>query len=201
MLVGGQGVGKTKGLRKLLPPALRRYFKEGLTLNLRDKDSVTAAVSCWIAELGELEGTFKKIGHRRPQGFPQQGPRRDPGAVSRRKRRSSRGGPPITGTVNDVSFLADETGNRRFWPLTVGTVDVGWSDDEIEQLWAEAWSRYAAGEKWWPSADEERLLAENAERYRYRSGLEEAIESAFRNGAVDPTGRRGGGRRPRSTRW
>ena len=41
VLVGGQGVGKTKGLRKLLPPALRRYFKEGLTLDLRDKDSVS----------------------------------------------------------------------------------------------------------------------------------------------------------------
>ena len=51
-----------------------------------------------------------------------------------------------------MSFLADETGNRRFWPLTVSRVDVSWSDEEIDQLWAEAWSRYVGGEQWWPSA-------------------------------------------------
>jgi hypothetical protein len=176
--VGGQGVGKTKGLRKLLPPKLRPCFKEGLSLNLRDKDSIRTAVSCWVAELGELEGTFRKSDIADLKAFISKDTDeiRMPYAAAWSKfaRRTV-----FTGTVNDVEFLADETGNRRFWPLTVDRIDVEWSDDEIEQLWAEAWSRYFTGEKWWPTEDEAELLEANAEEYRGRTALEETIEKAF----------------------
>ena len=42
-----------------------------------------------------------------------------------------------------VDFLRDETGGRRFWPMTVNPerVEVNWSKltkDEIDQIWAEA---------------------------------------------------------------
>ena len=35
------------------------------------------------------------------------------------------------------------------------------------------------GKKWWPTAEEEKLLAENVESYRYRNVVEEAISRKY----------------------
>jgi hypothetical protein len=64
----------------------------------------------------------------------------------------------FAGTVNPgaVGYLKDETGNRRYWPVLCG---VGWKPDRQidteglaavrDQILAEAFSRYQAGEAWW----------------------------------------------------
>src|SRR5262249_24412629 len=44
----------------------------------------------------------------------------------------------IVGTTNDDGFLSDPTGNRRFWPMRVGKIDVDWVAAHRDQLWAEA---------------------------------------------------------------
>lgn len=183
VFVGAQGIGKTKGLVKLFPAALRKTcVKEGQILDLRNKDTVKAAFSTWCSELGELDATFKKSEISSLKAFlsKEQDEIRMPYApkASLFKRRTV-----FAGTVNEVSFLGDETGNRRFWPLTVTRADVGWSDTEIDQLWAEAWARYVGGEKWWPTSEKETLLAANAERYRSKSILEQQIEDWFDWGA------------------
>jgi predicted P-loop ATPase len=47
------------------------------------------------------------------------------------------------GTTNRDEFLADETGNRRWLPVTVGTVNVDNIRRDRNQLWAEAALLYA----------------------------------------------------------
>jgi hypothetical protein len=47
----------------------------------------------------------------------------------------------ICGSTNTWSFLKDKTGNRRFWPVGVGTIDVQGLEHDRDQLWAEAISR------------------------------------------------------------
>ena len=47
------------------------------------------------------------------------------------------------GTVNDYDCLRDGTGNRRYMPI-VARNTLNWDEDEIDQLWAEAWRRYRA---------------------------------------------------------
>jgi putative DNA primase/helicase len=56
----------------------------------------------------------------------------------------------FVGTVNPdgAGYLNDPTGERRFWPVTVGRVDLKTVRDEREQLWAEAVVRYRRNEKW-----------------------------------------------------
>jgi putative DNA primase/helicase len=175
---GGQGLGKTKGLRRWLPRALRQYMKEGQVLDLRNKDSHKLAVSCWICELGELEATFKKSDIAALKAFVSKDMDeiRLPyaRAASTFLRRTA-----FFASVNEEHFLSDPTGNRRFVPLAVTQVDPGWSDDEIDQLWAEAWHRYTAGERWWPTKDEEPVLAANAERYRAVLPIEEKLDQRY----------------------
>jgi hypothetical protein len=57
-------------------------------------------------------------------------------------------------TTNDNEYLRDTTGNRRFWPIPCGTIDLGRLGEVREQLWAEAIALYRAGAKWWPTREE-----------------------------------------------
>ena len=44
------------------------------------------------------------------------------------------------GTTNDDTYLRDDTGNRRFWPIKCGTClfDLAWLRENRDQLWGEA---------------------------------------------------------------
>lgn len=52
----------------------------------------------------------------------------------------------IVGSTNDKQYLFDQTGNRRFWPVRAGRVDLEKLRRDVDQLWAEAAVREAGGE-------------------------------------------------------
>lgn len=71
----------------------------------------------------------------------------------------------VWGTTNHEDFLANEEGNRRYWPVritrTIPTELL--TDYRRDQIWAEAAHLYRAGEKTWMSeAEEQRMQSERA---------------------------------------
>lgn len=54
----------------------------------------------------------------------------------------------FAGTTNRSEYLKDETGNRRFWPVTATKVDTSGLSAVRDQLWAEARHRFDAGAMW-----------------------------------------------------
>lgn len=71
----------------------------------------------------------------------------------------------VWGTTNHEDFLANEEGNRRYWPVRITrTIPTElMTDYRRDQIWAEAVHLYRGGEKTWMSeAEEQRMQAERA---------------------------------------
>lgn len=137
VLQGAQGTGKTSLFRQL---AMRReFFKDGVTLNFNDKDTTIRATSCWIAELGEIESTTLKSDVERLKSFitAEVDEYRKPYAKgdTRSARHTS-----FCGSCNNIDFLSDQTGNRRFWTVeSNGKIDFQLlTPEKVKQIWAQA---------------------------------------------------------------
>lgn len=132
VLTGAQGVGKTSFFRRLA--LIPEFFKEGVAIDFRDKDSYIRATSCWICELGELESTLRrdieKLKAFLTQGMDEY--RLPYGrAATRALRRTS-----FCGTCNSDEFLIDPSGNRRFWTVPVNKIDISaMTNEHVVQLW------------------------------------------------------------------
>lgn len=132
VLKGGQGIGKTTFARRLVP-AGSDWFIEGLSINTKDKDSVMIATAFWIGELGELSETFRKSSFDELKQFLTRAFDDIRIPYAKTARREPRRTANIA-TVNDDTFLADKTGNRRYWVLDLDFIDLDTHID-VNLLW------------------------------------------------------------------
>jgi len=159
VLVGGQGLSKTKFFEGLLPKELRKYVRAGVHLDTHSKDSIKLAICAGITELGELDSTFTKdIASLKAFMSLSTDRFRLPYARSESSflRRTSFGA-----SVNDTNFLVDPTGNRRFQPVALESIDYEkYMKIDKQQLWAQVYDMYKSGEKWWIDEREDKELYE-----------------------------------------
>ncbi len=68
--------------------------------------------------------------------------------------------------MNHRSYLRDDSGGRRYWPIACSKIDLDALRLDREQIWAEVVHLYKAGAKWWPSTPAEVKLctSQQAER-------------------------------------
>ena len=75
----------------------------------------------------------------------------------------------FVGTTNKDTYLRDETGGRRFWPVKCGTISIDRLAADRDALFAESVQMYEALERWWPTKDEERDYFKPEQDGRYES--------------------------------
>ncbi len=151
IIKGEQGLKKSTAFRALAYP----FFTDN-AIRMGDKDSLMAMQLVWIAESAELESLNKSETTQIKQFLSAQEDMFRPpygSQLIRAKRHSVN-----VGTTNADTFLKDATGDRRFWPLEVQVVNEEVLAEQRLQLFAEALHRLEAGERFWPSREEEREL-------------------------------------------
>lgn len=178
ILVGSQGVGKSTFIGKLG----KSWYSDSLT-DFVGKDSYELLQNNWIIEIPELNG-FSKYEMNQIKHFLSKQIDEYRAPYKRRKESHPRQC-VFFGTTNDSVFLRDKTGNRRFWPVQLGVKtpvkDVFKDlDDEIDQIWAEAYSVYMLGEPLYLEG-ESRTISEAEQQSRLEEDPREGLIIDFIN--------------------
>lgn len=175
---GDQYSGKTQWFKRLVPEELRReLLADGKNLRPDDKDSVKQVVCYWLVELGEIDSTFRKSDIASLKAFIT----RDFDMFRAAYEKHESNHPRSTvffGSVNQREFLADATGNRRFWTIECAKIKHD-HDIDMQQLWAEVAELYKAGESWFLTKDEATLLNEHNRDFEIGDPVEERIENTY----------------------
>lgn len=170
-LQGPQGIGKTAFLARLLPASLVKIDHH---LDPSNKDSLLGAVATLVTEIGELDSSMRKD-VARLKGFltaPYDRVRRPYGRDEVNYPRRT----VFAATVNDRSFLQDNTGNSRWWTVEVTALDHHHTVD-TQQVFAQLAEAFFAGERWWLSEEEEQLLDAQNRSYLAASVVRDRLEA------------------------
>jgi putative DNA primase/helicase len=179
VLQGKQGIGKTTFLKNLCGEnwgGNKKWFGEGLTLDPEVKDSKISAISYWITELAELENTTKR-GMPALKAFLTNSvdTLRKPYGVEETNftRRTV-----FAGTVNEMGFLSDTTGNSRFWVIPVKEFK-DTSKIDMQQVWATVAELYEKGKTWWLTREEEAILEKSNQDYEPENAIADYLEKGL----------------------
>jgi len=158
VLNGPQGMGKSSFFAKLGG----KWFSDSLTISdMKDKAAPEKLQGYWILELGELAG-LKKMDVETVKAFITRQDDKFRHSYGYSVEDHPRQCIIVGSTNNGDGFLRDVTGNRRFWPVTctTGAPNRPWDVEKVvNQLWAEAYQLYKAGEPLFLSPEVEKMAA------------------------------------------
>lgn len=174
IFTGKQGIGKSTFLAKLGG----KWYSDSLQ-TFEGKEAAELIQGTWINELGELTGFNRSETNLIKQFLSKQDDiyRKAYGHVTEKYPRRC----VFFGTSNDSEFLRDRTGNRRFWPVEVGTEKPKkniWKDLDAErdQIWAEAYMNYVLGENLFLTGEELKIAEQKQEEHRIVNSREGMVK-------------------------
>jgi predicted P-loop ATPase len=163
VLAGKQGIGKSTFFRTLCGAD---WFSDN-GLDLRNKDAAMQIQGVWIYELAELASTRIRDAETVKAFVTRQVDQYRPPYARTTVRQPRQ--VVFVGSTNQASWLNDQTGSRRFWPVKVEReADIAALASDRDQLWAEAYEAWHSGSAWHLTRDEAAQLREAQEQYQSR---------------------------------
>lgn len=156
VLEGPQGIGKSTGLQLL---AGEQWYLS-TNLDLESKEIYMAMQGKWIIEFAEFSSLKKADILRRKEFFSEKYNSYVP------KFENVRVDLPrqcvFASTTNESAYLADPTGDRRYWPIACKSIDRDAIARDRDQLWAEAVAMYLGAHECEELGNEKRKQGEDA---------------------------------------
>ena len=179
VLIGEQGSYKTTWFNYLLPPELSHYFYTKTNANRMGRDDLLTLAQYGLvcceeldtmrpSELNQLKAavTMTSIDERAAYAHFHE----------HRKHIAS-----FCGTGNNVQFLSDPTGNRRWLPFEVESIESPREHPfDYEGIYSQAYALYQQGFRYWFSREEILKLQEHNKAYEAPRLEQELIDIYFR---------------------
>src|SRR5262249_5279943 len=160
ILEGPQDEGKSTAIELLFTP----WFSDDLA-ELGTKDAAMQVRVAWGIEIPEL-ASMQRAEIERIKAFITRKVDRFRPSYGRNVIHVERQSVFI-GSTNADTYLKDETGGRRFWPIKCGAIDLAAIKFDRDQLWAEAVALFDAGLPWWLTDKETVALTRHEQDARY----------------------------------
>ena len=179
VFIGRQGIYKTTWFANLLPPELRQYFHSNTSFGNMTKDEVLKLSKYGLicceeldtmkpAEMNRLKWAVTTVvtDERKPYAHNSE----------RRKHIAS-----YCGTGNNLQFIDDDTGTRRWLPFEVLSIRSPYEYRiHHEEIFAQAYKLYLSGFQYWFSDEEMKLVARHNERFEVAKPECELISRFYR---------------------
>lgn len=183
LLYSKQGKGKSFFVRRLLPPELREYYRNGM-INPEIKDHMLQLSSCFLINLDEYDSVSSSRVSDLKRIITQD-------VVTERKvydlqmyafvRRAS-----FAATTNNPHCLQDIGENRRVLFNCIRTIDYR-ATLNYEGIYAQAYALYRKGFRFWYEGQEIDELNTRNERFRLKDPVEENLFFYFHAATVKDT--------------
>lgn len=176
LLIGTQGVGKSRWLGKLIPPSLRQYFVQGI-FDPRDKDTKILMSENLIGNLDELDSIEKRDVPKFKEFITSPGTK-----IRASYARNAMHFPrriSFCGSVNSLDFLQDLTGSRRFLCIEVKGMINHVHDIDMDMVYSQALALYYQGCKPYFDLEESKVIQERNEKFQSYSIEEEILREYF----------------------
>ncbi len=179
VFIGAQGVYKTTWFANLLPPQLRDYFFTKTNSSLMSKDDLLVlsqyGLICWEEldsmqqkELNKLKAAMTMPSINERASYDRYHENR-PHVAS------------FCGTGNNVQFLNDVSGTRRWLPFEVKSIEIPLSEPfDYDGIYAQAYTLYRKGFRYWFDKMEIERLQQHNEKYETSHSELELVDMFFR---------------------
>ena len=179
VLIGPQGAYKTTWFNYLLPPELRRYFYTKTNASRMSKDDLLVLAQYGLvcceeldtmrpAELNQLKAAVTMLSVDERAAYARYHEHR-PHIAS------------FCGTGNSLQFLSDPTGNRRWLPFEVESIEPPHENPlDYRSIYSQAYALYRKGFRYWFTQPEIERLARHNQQFETPRLEVELISQYFR---------------------
>ena len=179
VLIGEQGSYKTTWFHYLLPPELRQYFYTKTNSGRMGRDDLLTLAQYGLVCCEELDTMRPSELNQLKAAVTM--PSVDERAAYAHYHEHRQHIASFCGTGNNVQFLSDPTGNRRWLPFEVESIDSPRDRPlNYEGIYAQAYALYREGFQYWFSREEIVALAGHNRQFETPRLEDELVQQYFR---------------------